>query len=177
MIQKAGKCNIMDNIEKNRYVRTAITEALLDLLAEKELDKITVSEITAKEEVGRVTLYRNYKTKDHILKQHLLSIIRKWSADASADRLSPNELIRELFQHMSVHKDFYTLLYQKDLFYLFRDILEKLMVKDSALSNPEAYAAAFASYGLYGWIREWLARGMQESPEELYAFLNKRPIA
>lgn len=51
------------------------------------------------------------------------------------------------------------------------------MVKDSALSNPEAYAAAFASYGLYGWIREWLARGMQESPEELYAFLNKRPIA
>ena len=44
----------MDNIEKNRYVRTAITEALLDLLAEKELDKITVSEITAKAEVGRV---------------------------------------------------------------------------------------------------------------------------
>lgn len=92
----------MDNIEKNRYVRTAITEALLDLLAEKELDKITVSEITAKAEVGRVSFYRNYKTKEDILKQHLLSIIRKWSADASADRLSPNELIRELFQHMSV---------------------------------------------------------------------------
>ena len=66
MIQKAGKCNIMDNIEKNRYVRTAITEALLDLLAEKELDKITVSEITAKAEVGRVSFYRNYKTKEDI---------------------------------------------------------------------------------------------------------------
>ena len=35
------------------------------------------------------------------------------------------------------------------------------MIKNQELSNIEAYAVAFLSYGLYGWIEEWLARGLQ----------------
>ena len=37
MIQKKEKCNIMDNTEKNSYVKKQITNALLSLLKEKEL--------------------------------------------------------------------------------------------------------------------------------------------
>ena len=35
----------------------------------------------------------------------------------------------------------------------------------------DAYRAAFFAYGLYGWIEEWFARGMQETPEEMAALL------
>ena len=34
-----------------------------------------------------------------------------------------------------------------------------------------AYATAFLAHGIYGWIAEWVARGMQESPEEMAALL------
>ena len=37
--------------------------------------------------------------------------------------------------------------------------------------NLEAYFAAFMSHGLYGWIDEWLARGMDESAETMTALL------
>ncbi|WP_285946899.1 TetR/AcrR family transcriptional regulator, partial [Thomasclavelia cocleata] len=65
----------MDNIEKNKYVKKEITTALLNLLKEKNLEEITVSEITSKAQVGRVSFYRNYKNKEDILKQYLLLII------------------------------------------------------------------------------------------------------
>lgn len=33
------------------------------------------------------------------------------------------------------------------------------------LSNQTAYEKAFFAYDLYGWILEWIGRGMTESPE------------
>ena len=33
--------------------------------------------------------------------------------------------------------------------------------------NIDAYGKAFFAYGLYGWICEWIDRGMQETPDEI----------
>lgn len=161
----------MDNNEKNQYVRREITKAMLDLLKEKNIDEITVSEITSKAQVGRVSFYRNYKNKEDILKRYLFSIINQWKNKNETENIFPNDLLKKLFEHLIEYKDFYTLLYQKNLFYLFRDILKEVMATKSPLSNTEAYAIAFVSYGIYGWIKEWLARGMQESADEIYILL------
>ena len=42
--------------------------------------------------------------------------------------------------------------------------------------NLGAYVAAFISSGLYGWIEEWFARGMQESAEEMTEMLKNRAV-
>lgn len=158
----------MDNEERNSYVKNEITKALLELLKEKDLKDIKINEITTRAQVGRVSFYRNYQDKEDILKQYLERIIKEWKLQ---DQM-PFELIMEtLFEHLMAYQDFYTLLYQKDLFYLFRNTLKKLMVQDHQLSNPEAYAVAYMTYGIYGWIKEWIARGMQESPEDIYTFM------
>lgn len=39
------------------------------------------------------------------------------------------------------------------------------------LENVAAYTVAFISYGTYGWIEEWISRGMQESAEEIATLL------
>ncbi len=36
-------------------------------------------------------------------------------------------------------------------------------------ANPLSYVTYFIAYGIYGWIEEWLKRGMQEMPEEMIA--------
>ena len=57
----------MNNEQKNTYVKMQITTALLELLKEKPLSDITVSELTNKAEIGRVSFYRNYQNKEDIL--------------------------------------------------------------------------------------------------------------
>ena len=35
------------------------------------------------------------------------------------------------------------------------------------MPNLEAYMKSFWAYGIYGWMLEWIKRGMQESGKEL----------
>ena len=35
------------------------------------------------------------------------------------------------------------------------------------MPNLEAYMKSFWAYGIYGWMLEWIKRGMQESGSEL----------
>lgn len=172
MKQNKGECIIMDNSEKNKYVTREITNALLELLKEKDINEISISEITSKAQVGRVSFYRNYKNKEEILEKYIFSIINKWRNENETENTLPNDLLKKLFEHLIEYKAFYTMLYQKNLFHLFRNVLKDTITsKKEPLSNIEAYATAFVSYGIYGWIEEWLARGMKESAEEIYVLL------
>ena len=173
MKQSQGECIIMDNSEKNTYVTREITNAMLELLKNKDIEEITVSEITSKAMVGRVSFYRNYKNKEDILERYIFSIVNQWKIET--ENILPNDLLKRLFEHLIEYKEFYTLLYQKKLFHLFRGVLKDIItVKKEPLSNIEAYATAFISYGIYGWIEEWLARGMKESAEEIYTLLQSQ---
>ena len=162
----------MDNSQKNKYVTREITNAVLKLLKDKNIDEISISEITSKAQVGRVSFYRNYKNKEDVIEKYLYYIIDQWKSKDKPENMLPNDLLKSLFQHLIEYKELYTLLYQKKLFHLFKDIFRKtITTKKESLSNIEAYATAFISYGIYGWIEEWLARGMQESAEEIHALL------
>ena len=152
----------MDNLKKNQYVKSEITKALLELLKEKDLNEISIREITTRAQVGRVSFYRNYKRKEDIIKE--------WG-ESNTDSLSMDKLLKKLFEHLVSYRDFYTLLYTKGLLYLFKDTLKRLITKDQELPNVAAYSVAFVSYGIYGWIEEWIARGMQESADEIYNIL------
>ena len=62
--------------------------------------------------------------------------------------------------------------------YVKRQITNALLtLLEQSGSKPEydntwAYITAFIAYGTYGWIEEWVARGMQESGEEMTALLS-----
>ncbi|HFH9922035.1 TPA: TetR/AcrR family transcriptional regulator, partial [Streptococcus suis] len=48
-----------------------IQEALLQLTQQKEYEKITITDIAKRAGVTRISFYRNFKSKDDILKQAL----------------------------------------------------------------------------------------------------------
>lgn len=59
----------MNNQEKNSYVRSQILKALLEMMRVDNFDSITISCLTTKAEVGRASFYRNYQTKEDVLRQ------------------------------------------------------------------------------------------------------------
>ena len=51
------------------YVRSQILKTLLEMMRVDNFDSITISRLTAKPEVGRASFYRNYQTKEDVLRQ------------------------------------------------------------------------------------------------------------
>ena|SRR5699024_8026833 len=67
-----------NNEQKNTYVKKQITLALLELLKEKPLVDISISELTQKAQIGRVSFYRNYQTKEDILREESDRLLKEW---------------------------------------------------------------------------------------------------
>ncbi|GIP45461.1 transcriptional regulator [Paenibacillus sp. J45TS6] len=170
------KCNVDKNV-KNTYVKNQITNTLLDLLKTKELKSITISDLTSAAQVSRVSFYRNYDEKETVLKEYLFKLIEKWYKEfQESGSTSEDELLGSLFGHFSKNKDFYLLLSQRKLLYLLKEILKELFGPKPEYPNFGAYVAAYFSYGLFGWIEEWFARGMQETSEEMTILLKNRDL-
>lgn len=163
----------MNNEEKNTFAKEQITKATIKLLMEYELSQISISQITTKAQVSRNSFYRNYVDKEDILLKHINNLISKWDADYQLINNDSNaELFGSLFKHLKEHRDFYLLLKKRNLFYLFLNTFIKLYGSKTEYDNMTAYVTSFIAYGTYGWIEEWIGRGMQESAESMSALLS-----
>ncbi len=69
MIQKSKSVSPMSNEGRNAYVIEHINEALLGL-ARKSLNEISISEICETAGVGRMSFYRNYESKEDVIKNN-----------------------------------------------------------------------------------------------------------
>lgn len=56
--------------KSSQFLRSCIFEALMILLQQKRYEDITVSEITSKAGVSRMTYYRTYSSKEDIIIQY-----------------------------------------------------------------------------------------------------------
>ena len=158
----------MNNEQKNTYVKKQITAALLALLKEKSLSAISISELTSKAEIGRVSFYRNYQSMEDILKQESDRLIKEWGRlYESNPESSPETLFPSLFDFYRDHKEFYTTLYDAGMSSIMMETIINTIHITPEMQNLEAYMKSFWAYGIYGWMIEWIRRGMQESGNEL----------
>ncbi len=168
MRQKPKTVSPMSNEGRNAYVVRHITDALLKLLQQKPINDISISELCDCAQVGRASFYRNFESREDILKEYINQMFQSWIEDHERrGEKSLNELIYSIFAHFEKHSDFYRLLQKRKLVYLLKDIIMDICGPRPEHSNTEAYAKAFVAYTLYGWIEVWFQRGMQESPEEM----------
>lgn len=168
MKQKEKNVSPMSNEGRNAYVTEHLTEACLKLLQDKPLGAISVSELCEEAGVGRASFYRNFESKEDILRTHLHRLFSGWADGCLNGEDRPlSEWIGSLFDHFERHREFYALLNRQNLIYLLKDMILERNELTLECSAREAYAKAFVSYALYGWIEVWFQRGMKESAEEM----------
>ncbi len=162
----------MNNLEKNKYVKEQLTNALIELLKEKKLTDISVSELTKRAGVGRVSFYRNYSDMNDILIEHSNMLMKRWSEDFEADKnASIFTVFGSLFKHYKDQRDFYEIMYQNGITDPILDAVKNKIEYSDDLDNKTAYSKAFFAYGMYGWILEWMKRGMAEDSDDINAIL------
>lgn len=158
----------MSNEGRNAYVIEHLKNALLELLLEKSMNDISISELVEKAGVGRASFYRNYKQKEDILKAHIDDLFREWLEEWKKNDGAPlSEQLRIMIVHFEKHHDFYKLLNDRGLTYLLKDVIIDLCGPKPEYEKVQAYASAFVAYTLYGWIEVWFQRGMRESADEI----------
>lgn len=155
----------MKKEQNNSFVKEQITHALLNLMKKHSFEEITITEIVKNAVVGRASFYRNFINKEDVLRQHLLKLIKEWGTEFEQSK-NPN-FVESLFGHYLKYGETYQLLYQCDLSYLVLDTIKLVCGPKPEQENIQAYTNAWLACGLFGWIDEWIIRGMQESPIEM----------
>ncbi len=167
-----------------RRTRTQLRSALTELLKEKSVEEITVTELTARADVNRGTFYCHYKDIYDMLDQLEEDIFREFTA--LMDSYSANELRRglrpileDLFRFIQRNLDLAGPLLSLRQRTAFLDrvmavVREKVSREWSGLYRFRGGAErerilSFLMGGVMGLIRSWLENGGRESGEEMAA--------
>ena len=82
---KAQNVSPFSNEARNAYVVEHITAALLSRLKEKALSDISISELCDEAGVGRTSFYRNFVSREDILKKYIQKLMSEWKKSIDAD--------------------------------------------------------------------------------------------
>lgn len=168
MRQNLKNVSPFSNEARNAYVIEHITDALLKLLHSKPIEDISISELCDLAGIGRASFYRNFESKEDILREYIQQIFKEWTDESDKKENKPlSDLLYLLFAHFEKHRDFYGLLNERNLVFLLKDVIIGLCGPKPEHAKEEAYARAYAAYTLYGWIEVWFQRGMRETAEEI----------
>ena len=169
MKQKEENVSAMSNEMRSTWAKEHITNAAIELLKLKPIEKISISELSDHAGTGRATFYRNYKDITDIFRQYLTKLNKEWISTVSYDKGGLKELVYIIFSHFEKYHDFYALLNERGLIYILKDVIFTSLHYSTEGPAAVVYSQSFVFYMLYGWIETWFSRGMKETPEEMSA--------
>lgn len=154
----------------------AIKKAVLELLSEKNFDRITIQDIANRANVSRRTIYLHYTDKcdlmDHLLDTHIVKLreIRE-----SATQLSMKEVYFQWFEYFEKNFLFFSTILASQGASWFRNRLLEFFVQEAVKDFkkygtkhqelcPEVVLQFFGSASV-GMIEWWLVNKMPLSPQ------------
>lgn len=158
--------------KQESYVVQKLTDTLFLLLRKYHLKQISISALCDIAGIGRASFYRNFTSKEDILKKYDKKLIEEWGKKFENDKNATMEtLIPSLLIHYQKHKDFYLMLYHEQLTNIVLETILYACKLQEKKTNIEAYVTSFVAYGIFGIVNEWISRGMEETPEQLFALI------
>lgn len=151
--------------QANTKCMRAIESALLSLLDTKAYDDISISEIAQRAGVSRNAYYRNFKSKDEIVRNYLDCIAEGFLN--SVKKVNTRDYYIKLFSSFKQHSTELCRLYNSGLVYLLFDVFLKYSKPEDDLSAQAALRDTYAAGGMFFVVMRWFDSGMSTSPEEM----------
>ncbi|WP_294970095.1 TetR/AcrR family transcriptional regulator [uncultured Methanosphaera sp.] len=146
-----------------------IAESLITLMKNKDFENITVKEITGRARVNRSTYYRNFKSKEDILKYKLGLIMDEYmDSFKEIKEKTKKDYIYTILSTYSKHKDVFLVMHQAKQTYLLQQVyMEYFQNKIKNPSTYDLYKTYYHMGGIYNFTICWIEHGMADNLEEL----------
>ncbi|MFF2908954.1 TetR/AcrR family transcriptional regulator [Paenibacillus sp. NPDC057934] len=173
-------------MKDRRSIRTkkVIRNAFLELLNDKDINKITVAEISRIADLGRGTFYLHYKDVYDLYEQIENDLFEQLSQfyNASFPSNDPVDLLlfmEKTTEYIYDNKLLITLLFHpgrnlltlqkfKDFFHIkISEELRANMPTDHPISEYDEVETTFTVCGVVGVLEKWVSRGMEQSPKQI----------
>jgi AcrR family transcriptional regulator len=184
-----------------RVVRTkaAIRKALLDLIAEKGFEALTVRDITTRADINRGTFYLHYQDKYDLLQQTEAQVIADleqlteqpgaFNVPDPTNLSEPVPFLLDLFEYLQTNaalmaavlglrgaQAFQAYIRQS----IQNDFLKKrgvyALVRLERLTVPLEYLVSYVAAAHFGVFQTWLQGGCRESPHEMALILTRLSV-
>lgn len=169
-----------------RVIKTKerLHDALIVILQEKNLDKITISELCKKASVNRGTFYLHYQDVAELFEEYyhgMTEDLRKAYYEPylltqyKIENLSA-DMVR-IFHHIEKYKQFYKIVFNRKtpimyyyrLFEIIRSYLQD-SISEINIENNE-FIASYQANAILGMVIQWIQNDFKESPSDMNTML------
>ena len=156
------------NNKRELSVSEYITISLFELMKVKPYNDISITEITDKANVNRVSFYRNFTSKEDIIDKWIKSTTQNFlsKSDISYQKDSTLDYFTKLFTHLENYKIEAMLIYKANLFNLLKNEFDNNLINlhKKEYSNYKSY---FLAGGIFNVYYFWLINGCIETPHQV----------
>lgn len=163
-----------------KYTKKVIKETFISLLEEKELNKITVSELCSIADINRATFYRYYLDIYDLydkIQDDFVSELKQIIVTNHDNRMSTSFLVKSILETLLRDKKLSKIIFNKKNNLLFMDDIIELSYKYGREiwleKNPHLkeqdieYASVFFFNASLGVINYWIQNDFDGDPEEI----------
>lgn len=167
-----------------RMTKRMIQDSLVELLRDKPIEKVSVSELCELADVNRTTFYNHYATQHDVLREVGERIVSEIAAsavtDAGSQPMPLSEQVASICRYLKEHQEearFLLTHFKAD-----DDVIRGMLAQRLAAGQAgfresivgydpgtRKLLGSFVTHGVYSLIRCWLLEGVDKSPEEIGA--------
>ncbi|UWG99093.1 TetR family transcriptional regulator C-terminal domain-containing protein [Dehalobacter sp. DCM] len=167
------------------YTKMIIKQALLDLMKDHPINKITVTHICELAEINRGTFYAHYTDPYDLMIQienELFSELKNF-LEKSIEIITNTDLITKIMEYIAENIALCKIIISengdKEFMRRVVNIAHDQSISEDHLRNPDLSADEleqryiFISNGIFGIIENWIVNDTKQSPKEIAEFIAK----
>lgn len=143
-----------------------LVDALLMLLEEKDYQDISIGEIADKAGVNRSTYYRNFSSKEDIIKFFYSYVLDEY-VEKIKEKFSLSDYLVGLFSHFYLYKEQLLMLHKNGLSFLLLDSLNSDFAEFSKLKFESRFEIYYHIGGVFNTMQLWFEDRMNMSPKKI----------
>jgi AcrR family transcriptional regulator len=172
---------------KSRYTRKVLQDSLLELLAQKPITSISITEICKNADINRTTFYAHYKDQYDLLRQieetsiiYVERLLKKYDGKQK-NKQDVLQILEEILQSIADNSNSFQVLlsengdpyFQKKLFrrFTYGKQMMEYAEKISGEKTTAEYYSIFVINGSIGLIQHWLKNNISIPVPELAKML------
>lgn len=166
----------------SQTTKRALAASLKQLVKEKPLDKITVTDLVELCEVNRQTFYYHFRDIYDLIEWIYVSETARILGDKKTAE-TWQEGFQRIFDYLienqsfvlntfhSISREHLERFLYEQTYHLLYDVINEEAVNYSVLEADKAFIADFYKYGFVGIVLDWISSGMKEEPKRIISRL------